>query len=267
MQIYKTLPDLENRRQLGLWHKGLRCDYTAEDIDWDQSGRIRSDELKDRLARALSPVVMGEQAGLYSITRIIGLLGRESEVEAQLFLTTMAVDEARHLELFARYYGRLERDAMSIRGLPSSYLFQSEITSEEPMVWLTGSLVSEVLAKETLEEVRRVDVDPALTEACTRILEDETRHLGFNHVFLEDRFRQLYSGEERSADEAAGRLQEKIGLVLDKVPPILEALEDDIRGVGVDPFALMERVSTESRRRLDRSIESGRRKGMFSEGA
>ena len=149
MRIYKTLPDLQRTRQLSIWHKALRSTWSPEDLEWNAPGGVKSDERRDQLARVLSPVLMGEQAGLYSITSIIQILGRTSNVEGQLFLTSMALDEAKHTELFARFYQRLQRGALSIRRLPSGYLFQAAIMSDDPIEWLTGSLVSEVLAKHT----------------------------------------------------------------------------------------------------------------------
>ena len=54
------------------------------------------------MARILPPVLMGEQSALYSVSSLIPILGNNSEVESQFYLTTWAVDEARHTELFAR---------------------------------------------------------------------------------------------------------------------------------------------------------------------
>ena len=34
MNIYKVLPDLANRKQMSLWHKALRAQWSAEDVDW-----------------------------------------------------------------------------------------------------------------------------------------------------------------------------------------------------------------------------------------
>ena len=36
MNIYKVLPDLKKQRQLQMWHKALRSQWSADDIDWDR---------------------------------------------------------------------------------------------------------------------------------------------------------------------------------------------------------------------------------------
>jgi hypothetical protein len=210
---------------------------------------------------------MGEQAAFYSLATIIPILGREMQVESQMFLTSMAMDEARHTELFARVYHRLGEQPISLRRLPSGYLFQSAILSEEPGEWMVGSLVSEVLAKLTLEAFRDLDLDPVLSELCQRILVDEARHLAFNHVFLEDR---LAARRSRGADDGASYeagLRARCEHVLTRVPPVFEALGEDMRAVGVDPAALLDDAFATVRRRLDRSLTASRRQADVPGGA
>jgi hypothetical protein len=258
MNIYKVLPDLKRTKHLSLWHKALRSQWSAEDINWDRPQRITADHLKDEMARILTPILMGEQAALYSVSSLIPVLGHNSEVESQFYLTTWAVDEARHTELFARYYGRLGREPLSIRRFPSGYLFQSQIASNEPTEWLAGVLVSEVLAKLILEEFVRLDLDPVLSDICHGILEDEARHLGFNQIYMEERFRELITeGDEASA--VSESLHDRAQKVLHLVPPMFDAVDEELRNVGIDRENLIERVSRDSIRRLDRSVERGRK--------
>ena len=142
--------------------------------------------------------------------------------------------------------------------MPAAYLFQSKIMSKDPREWITGSLVSECLAKITLEELRQAEIDPVFDEICNRTLEDEARHLGFNHVFREDQFLARYSKKAEEGDALADRLLTQLEEVLTTVPPILEALHDELTEVGVDVGWLNEELRTESRRRLERSIEGWR---------
>jgi hypothetical protein len=258
MNIYKVLPDLKRQRQLALWHKALRSQWSAEDIAWDRPQRITSGRLKDQLARVLTPVLMGEQAALYSVSSLIPILGHCSEVEGQFYLTTWAVDEARHTELFTRFYGRLDREPLSIRRFPAGYLFQSQIASREPTEWLAGVLVSEVLAKLVLEEFVRLDLDPVLSDICHGILQDEARHLGFNQIYMEDRFGELATGEDGRADAVDVSIHGRLRAVLDRVPPMLDAVADELDEIGIDRRRLLERLDADTSRRLDRSIARGR---------
>jgi len=259
VNIYKVLPELGNQRQLQIWHKALRAQWSAVDLDWTRPQRMTSRRLKDQLARVLTPVLMGEQAALYSVSNLIPIMGHRSEVEGQFYLTTWAVDEARHTELFARFYGRIEREPMAIRRFPSGYLFQSQIVSNEPAEWLSGVLVSEVLALHVLEEFKRLDLDPVLSDIADGILRDESRHLGFNHIYLEHRFSQLYNKGEDEAVRFAEHLHQRLDRVLGAVTPITEALDAEMTEVGIDRHRLFQTVQEEAKRRLTKSIEAGRR--------
>lgn len=259
MQIYKVLPDLAKARHMSLWHKGIRGQWSPEEIQWDRPQRMTRDRLKDGLAHIMTPILMGEQAALYSITTMIQKLGKRSDVESQFYLTTMALDESRHTELFTRLYRRFDREPMSIRRFPSGYLFQSAVMADEPEEWLTGSLVSEVTAKIALEEFVRCDLDPVLSEVCTRILEDESRHLGFNHIFLEDRVMSMYLESSDDAANFGKHLHERLDYVLSTTPPMLEAMNADLVEIGIDAEEVYRRLVDETKRRLSKSIESGER--------
>ena len=132
MNSYKVLPDLNKKRQLGLWHKALRSQWSAEDMNWSAPQRMTNKRLKDGLARVLTPVLMGEQAALYSVSALIPILGHQSQVDAQFYLTTWAVDEARHTELFARFYGRIDRQPMSIRRFPPAISSRARLQRRTP---------------------------------------------------------------------------------------------------------------------------------------
>ncbi len=291
MKIYKVLPDLSKERQMRLWHTALRSQWSAEDLDWSKPLRLGRNGMKDKLAKVMTPVLIGEQSALYSVSGLIPVLGSRSEVESQFYLTTWAVDEARHTELFARMFRRIDREPMSIRKLPEGYLFQSAIVSGEPAEWLSGVLVSEVMATKIMEEFCRLDLDPVLSDIADGILDDEARHLGFNHIYLEERFASLYSrdaaagadgegalqgrrpdanapgkdagdGAATAAGEGAAlleRLHRRIDLVLGKLPPVFERLAREFDDLGVERNRLLFEVEGEVHRRLDRSAKAGRR--------
>lgn len=259
MRIYKVLPDLSRQRHMKIWHKALRSQWSAADIDWTKPQRIADRGRRDQLARVLTPVLMGEQSALYSVTSLIPILGKNAEVESQLYLTTWAVDEGRHTELFTRYYHRLDREPLSIRRFPAGYLFQSQIMAEDVTQWLSGVLISEVLAKLVMESFRDLDLDPVLSEISEGILVDEARHLGFNHIYIEDKFSVIgREGEDRAETERA-RLVAQLRAVLDKAKPIFDALHDDMTGIGMEPDRMYHDLGVEALRRLEKSIAAGLR--------
>lgn len=265
MNIFKVLPDLAKSKHLALFHHAARGQWGADEIAWDRPPRIGRAHLRRQLARVLTPILMGEQSAFHSLSTIIPILGREMEVESQMFLTSMAMDEARHTELFARVYHRLGEEPISLRRFPSGYLFQSAILSEDPGEWIVGSLVSEVLAKRVLEELRDLDLDPVLSELCGRVLVDEARHLAFNHAFLSDRLGHLL-GQQADSGQVASSGQDRMAAlrsrqegVLAHVPAMFEALEVELKDCGFDTAAVLHDVFEQARRRLERSFDAARR--------
>ena len=260
MNIYKVLPDLSNERQMRLWYQGIRKQWSAEDINWKKALPNVSKSKLDDLAKVLTPVLTGEQSALYSVSGLIPVLGHRSEVEGQMFLTTWAVDEARHTELFARYFHRLDREPLSIRRFPAGYLFQSRIISKEPSEWLTGVLVSETVAQTVSHEFREADIDPVLSEICAGILEDEARHLGFNHVYMCDRFKDLFEKDgEEAAEKYAAHLERRRVHVFEGVEPIMDAIDDELKSIGLDRDRILDTVGRVTKKRLEKSILAGRK--------
>jgi hypothetical protein len=257
MKIYKVLPDLSKRRHMAIWHKALRAQWSAEDLNWSAPMRLTSDKTLSGLARVLTPILMGEQSALYSVSGLIPILGQNSEVESQFYLTTWAVDEARHTELFTRFYQRIGREPLSIRRFPSGYMFQSSIASHEPAEWLAGVLVSECLAKLAMEEFKRLDLDPVLSEISRGILEDESRHLAFNHIYLEDRFSQYFRGDLKEGESFGERLRARLRTVLESVPAIFDTLDADLKAIGIDRQWLSARLAEDAMNRLNRSVDAG----------
>ena len=260
MNIYKVMPDLDNERQMRLWYQGIRKQWSAADLNWNQPGRIVSDKMRDQLGRVLTPVLTGEQSALYSVSGLIPVLGHRSEVPAQFYLTTWAVDEARHTELFARFFNRIDREPLSIRKFPAGYLFQSRIISKDPSEWLTGVLASESMAQVVSHELKELDLDPVLSEICAGILEDEARHLGFNHIYIEDQFTEMYSTDPEAAEEKAQGLRERMKFVLEGVPPIINALETELDEIGIDMEKVIYTLEELAMIRLDKAIDGGKKK-------
>ncbi len=262
MNIYKVMPNLGNERQMRLWQQGIRKQWSAADIDWKAPRRIVSDKLRDDLARVLTPVLIGEQSALYSVSGLIPVLGHQSQQEAQFYLTTWAVDEARHTELFARFFQRMDREPGSIRRHPSGYLFQSRIVSKDPSEWLAGVLASESMAQVLAQELRDLDLDPVLSEVCAGIIEDEARHLGFNHIYIEDQFRDLYSADEEKADAKADGLRARIEHVLAGVPPIIKEIRTELTAIGMDMEKVQHTLDVVAKERLEKAISGGRKQAL-----
>jgi hypothetical protein len=98
-----------------------------------------------------------------------------------------------------------------------------------------------------------------LSDICHGILEDEARHLGFNQIYMEDRFRELFIEPNGSAPAAHDRLETRLRHVLAHVPPMFDEVEAELKDVGIDRVEIFEKLERDSVRRLKRSVERGRK--------
>jgi hypothetical protein len=153
----------------------------------------------------------------------------------------------------------LDREPLSTRRFPGAYLFQSRIISDDPAIWLAGLLVVEVLAKKVMQEFKRIDLDPTLSQISEGILGDETRHLGFNRVYIEDRIAELHAGGAAPAKAFAERLTERMEQVIDYAPSLFESLKPELAAIGFQVDTVLDTLPEESRSRMRKSIEAGER--------
>ena len=259
MKIYRAIPRLEKKRFLNLWHRAQEAQWSALEVDWKAPQRIVSKVNKDRMARILTPVLMAERSAFHSAMALLPFLGQNDEIESQYYLSTWLVDEARHAELFALMFDRLDREPISPRRLPAAYLFQSRILSEDRAVWFAGLLVAEVMAKHVMKEFRRLDLDPVLSEISDRILVDEARHLGFNRIYIEDQVAQIGREDAEKAVAYGDRLVAWLESVLESVPVALGSIGKELREIEFDFDTVIDCLAEESRSRLERAIRAGHR--------
>lgn len=261
MKIHNLVPTLEKKRFLRLWHQAQESQWSAEAIDWTPPLFIRENANRDRLAKILTPLLMSEQSAMNSAAALFPLFGGPGQNESQYYLTTWMVDEARHAELFSRMIGRLDRAPLSARRFPAAYYFQSRVYSRDIVLFLAGLLVSEVLAKYAIKEFLRLDLDQVLSQISERILGDEARHLGFNRIYLEDHLASLETRNPEEAAACAVRLEERLDLVLGGLPDFLRSIEAELREIGFETDRVLTEVDAETRSRMRRAIDAGRRAG------
>lgn len=259
MKIYKLIPRLEKQRMLRLWHQAQEDQWSARAIPWDAPLFIQKDVSRDRMARILTPVLMSEQSAFNSAAALLPILGERGQDEAQYYMTTWIVDEARHAELFLRMIDRFEREPLSPRKQPAAYYFQAKVRSNEVVEFLAGLLVSEVMAKKAMTEFLRLDLDTALSQICERILNDEARHLGFNRIFTEDHIASIHAVDPAEAKACVEGLESRLEFVLEGLVEFLSTMKPDFVDIGFDMDRVIGEIHEECRSRMHRAITAGLR--------
>jgi ferritin-like protein len=192
----------------GLYEKAKRDQWNASrDIAWDtpgtDDGRVLSDELIDihgsplweRLGEAervelnrritawrLSVLVYGEQGAMLACSQLVDIV---SGTDQKFFQATQVMDEARHNEVLERYIDTRLGGLHYPMPENERFLFDAILTDPRWYIkTIALQLIAETFAVSMFRMMGQAATDPVLREVCGRILQDESRHMGFGMLAL-----------------------------------------------------------------------------------
>jgi len=222
-------PDLRR-----LYEKAKRDQWNASrDIAWNtpptDDGRVLSDELIDiygspiwerlsehervdlnrRIAAwRLSVLVYGEQGAMLACSQMVDIV---TGTDQKFFQATQVVDEARHNEVLERYL-ETRLDGLHYP-MPENerVLFDSILTDRRWYVkTIALQLVAETFAVSMFKMMGEAAVDPVLREVCRRILQDESRHMGFGMLALPAIVQEASTAERQEMEDYTCMALEKV---------------------------------------------------------
>ena len=239
--------------------------------DKRQWGEMSEDE-RGLIYWALSSLMVAEER---ITTKFSGLVAAHGTEEEATFLTTQQVDEARHMQFYARYRDEViaspeaiathvqrarEQVSPAFRRLFDEALVQAH----EALVASPGDLAAKVrfvtiyhlILESTLgltsfrfitAHMEREGLLPGFVEGYSKIHHDETRHIGYGVWFL----REAVRGQDGAEEAIRESLAELLPVVAESLTPpdrgrdedwdVLGASSDDVRAFALDGL----------RRRLD----------------
>jgi P-aminobenzoate N-oxygenase AurF len=183
----------------------------------------------------LSQFMHGEQGALLCTARIVETV---PWIDAKYYAATQVVDEARHVEVFARYlddklgtqYGINE----NLRGILDDILADPRWD----IAYLGMQIMVEGLALAAFGLMQQITTEPLLKKMLRYVMSDEARHVAFGVLSLQEFYRDLTGPELRERQEfafdVARRLQRRF------------AHTEMWARMGVDPDAIyrtMDRVN------------------------
>jgi ferritin-like protein len=209
----------------GLYEKAKRDQWNASnDIPWDtpepDDGRTLADELVDiygspiwaklserervelnrRItAWRLSVLVYGEQGAMLACSQLVDTV---TGTDQKFFQATQVMDEARHNEVLERYMAK-RLDGLHYP-MPENerILFDSILTDPRWYIkTIALQLVAETFAVSMFKMMGECARDPLLREVCRRILQDESRHMGFGMLALPDVVTQASESERHEMED------------------------------------------------------------------
>ena len=218
----------------GLYEKAKRDQWNASrDIKWDtpepSDGRVLADELvdiygspiwdrlsdKDRVelnrritAWRLSVLVFGEQGALLACSQLVDTV---AGADAKFFQATQVVDEARHNEVLERYIQHRLGGLHYPMPENERFIFDAILTDSRWYIkTIALQLVAETFAVSMFRMMQECAVDPLLAEVCGRILQDESRHMGFGMLALPGIVRDAGERERHEMEDFTCTALEKV---------------------------------------------------------
>jgi hypothetical protein len=157
-------------------------------------------ELKKRMASfRLSNFLHGEQGALMVAAQLVNAV---PHTDAKFYAATQTMDEARHVEVFARYIEKLDMVrpiAPNLKGLLDSTLETGDWAKK-----LVGmQIVVEGLALYSFREMRNLTEEPLLKEILTYVSRDEARHHAYGVQYVERCVPCLSAAEREDLEDFA----------------------------------------------------------------
>jgi para-aminobenzoate N-oxygenase AurF len=137
----------------------------------------------------ISQLLHGEEGAMLACSQLVDMVPSN---DAKFFQTTQVVDEARHTEVLSRYLmekcdGRIYPMSANIKQLFDYLLGQGK--------WFIKTaglqLVAETFAVGLFRMLAETSQDPLLKTISKKILQDESRHMGFSVIGLPDMIASL----------------------------------------------------------------------------
>ncbi len=215
----------ERSKLLALYDKGKQQQWdAAERIDWsidldpenpqqldDRAIPIYGSPLWDRLtkeeriklrhhqqAQSLSQFMHGEQGALMAAARIVQTV---PDLDAKFYAATQVMDEARHVEAYARLLHQKFGIAYPITpGLKA--LLEVVLTDRRwDMTYLGMQVLIEGLALAAFQRIRDQAKNRLAASVNAYVMQDEARHVAFGRLALRDYYPQLSEAERDEREE------------------------------------------------------------------
>jgi hypothetical protein len=177
----------------------------------------------------LSQFMHGEQGALICTARIVETV---PWIDAKYYAATQVMDEARHVEVFAKYLDTKLSGHYPINAHLRTLLDDIIADSRWDMTYLGMQIMVEGLALAAFGFIHMLTTEPLLKQLLRYVMSDEARHVAFGVLSLQDYYRELTAAElkerQEFAFEAAVRMRDRFlqQEVFDRMGvPVKDAIE------------------------------------------
>ena len=149
-------------------------------------------------AQSLSQFMHGEQGALIATAKIVQTV---PDADAKFYAATQVMDEARHVEAYARLlHEKFELAYPITPGLKA--LLESTISDRRwDMTYLGMQILIEGLALAAFQRIRDTAKNPLAAAVNAYVMQDEARHVAFGRLALRDYYPQLTETERDEREQ------------------------------------------------------------------
>jgi hypothetical protein len=176
----------------------------------------------------LSQFMHGEQGALICTAKIVESV---PWIDAKYYAATQVMDEARHVEVFSKYLGEKLSGHYPINAHLRMLLDDIIADSRWDITYLGMQIMVEGLALAAFGFMHQMTTEPLLKQLLRYVMSDESRHVAFGVLSLQEYYQGLTESELRErqefAFEAAVRMRDRF-------------LQQEVwERMGVDPKAVV----------------------------
>ena len=218
-------PEVEELRRL--YVKGAEAQWVAErDLDWTQDidmelfestplglgmpvqetsywkslpVETRMEVTRKTAAFRLSNFLHGEQGALLVASQLVNAV---PHTDAKFYAATQTMDEARHVEVFAKYLEKLD-EVQPIAGSLKKVLDDTLETGNWLKKLIGMQVVVEGLALFSFKDMRNMTQEPLLKDLLTYVTRDESRHHAYGVQYVSRCVPQLGKSELEDLEDFA----------------------------------------------------------------
>ncbi|MHB8439539.1 MAG: ferritin-like domain-containing protein [Acidimicrobiales bacterium] len=158
----------------------------------------------------LSQFMHGEQGALVCTAKIVESV---PWIDAKYYASTQVMDEARHVEVFSKYLDEKLSGHYPINAHLRLLLDDIIADSRWDMTYLGMQIMVEGLALAAFGFMHQMTTEPLLKQLLRYVMSDESRHVAFGVLSLQEYYQQLTAAELRErqefAFEAAVRMRDR----------------------------------------------------------
>ena len=155
---------------------------------------------RESLSWTLSQFMHGEQGALLCASKIVQQV---PSIDAKFYAATQVMDEARHVEVYARLLHEKFELAYPITPTLKALLDNVLTDARWDMTYLGMQVLIEGLALAAFASIRDHAKNALAAAVNAYVMEDEARHVAFGRIALRDYYPQLTDAERDEREEFA----------------------------------------------------------------